>query len=337
MGGNIIASGTPTSFHRLNTPTGRLFKCYQKKNNPSRNGPSSRVKESNKSYFRKSSLEIIGAQENNLKDLSLAIPSNQFVVITGPSGSGKSSLAFDVVFAEGQRRFMESMSSYARQFVEQVGRPKVDLIRGISPTVAIEQRVTRGSRKSTVGSITEIAQYLRLLYARLGTQCSPRNGTPLVSSTPQEICRKLARKIKGAKGAQLLPLVTNRKGHHKPLINWAKTQGFELVRCDGKILSTQSFDGLDRYKLHDIELVLETWEKPPKSTVLQGSVQYALKMGKGRCLLLLPSGETSWFSIHNSDPETEKPILTLNHYSCLGILQEDGALPAGGMAGFMIG
>ncbi|MAE52524.1 MAG: excinuclease ABC subunit A [Opitutae bacterium] len=305
LGGNIIASGTPTSFHRLNTPTGRLFKGYQKKNNPSRNGPSSRVKKSNKSYFRKSSLEIIGAQENNLKDLSLAIPSNQFVVITGPSGSGKSSLAFDVVFAEGQRRFMESMSSYARQFVEQVGRPKVDLIRGISPTVAIEQRVTRGSRKSTVGSITEIAQYLRLLYARLGTQCSPRNGTPLVSSTPQEICRKLARKIKGVKGAQLLfPLVTNRKGHHKPLINWAKTQGFELVRCDGKLLSTQSFDGLDRYKLHDIELVLETWEKPPKSTVLQGSVQYALKMGKGRCLLLLPSGETSWFSIHNSDPET---------------------------------
>lgn len=305
LGGNIIASGPPSSFQHLNTPTGRLFKDLQKKNRTPSTKLIARNKTGKKPYPKKRSLEILGARENNLKDLSLAIPSNQFVVITGPSGSGKSSLAFDVVFAEGQRRFMESMSSYARQFIEQIGRPKVDLIRGISPTVAIEQRVTRGSKKSTVGSITEIAQYLRLLYARLGTQCSPQNGSPLVSSTPQDICRTISKKIRRIKGAQLLfPLVTNRKGHHKPLINWAKDQGFELVRCDGKILETQSFEGLDRYRLHNIELVLKTWEKPPKPTGLQGSVQYALEMGKGRCLLLLPSGETFWFSIHKADPQT---------------------------------
>ena len=147
---------------------------------------------------------------------------------------------------------MESMSSYARQFIEQLNKPKVDFIKGISPTVAIEQRVTRGSKKSTVGSITEIAQYLRLLYARLGIQCSPINGAPLISSTPQEICRLISAKIKSQTEAKLLaPLVSNRKGHHKPLVNWAREHGFLQVRCDGKIISTDSFEGLDRYRLHD--------------------------------------------------------------------------------------
>jgi len=197
------------------------------------------------------------------------------------------------------------MSSYARQFVEQIGRPKVDLINGISPTVAIEQRVTRGSKKSTVGSITEIAQYLRLLYARVGIQCSPLCGTPLVSSSPQEICKSVSKRIKSTQGATLLsPLVTNRKGHHKPLVNWARDQGFNKIRCDGEITQTDSFEGLDRYRLHDIELVLETWPKAPKPRVLEGLIQYALEIGKGRCLLLLPDGQTFWFSIHKSDPQT---------------------------------
>ena len=132
-------------------------------------------------------MRIIGARENNLKNLSVTIPANKFVVVTGPSGSGKSSLAFGVIFAEGQRRFMESMSSYARQFVNQLGKPEIDSLSGISPTVAIEQRVTRGSRKSTVGSTTEIAQFLRLLYSRIGVQLSTVNQERLTSNTEAEV------------------------------------------------------------------------------------------------------------------------------------------------------
>ena len=185
---------------------------------------------------------------------------------------------------------MESMSSYARQFVEQVGKPKVDLIKGISPTVAIEQRVTRGSEKSTVGSITEIAQYLRLLYARIGVQCSPQNGIPLVSSTCRKFAKPFPKKEKGQKGIKLLcPLVTNRKGHHKPLVNWAREQGFEQIRCDGEIVSTHDFKGLDRYRVHDIELLLETWDKPPKHKVLQDLIHYALELGKDDVCCFFPT------------------------------------------------
>ena len=304
LGGKVIAEGSPHSFRSLNTATSRLLHRRPIKTERNRKKVSSK-KLNQRNYGRKKDLEILGARENNLKDVNLRIPSNQFVVITGPSGSGKSSLAFEVIFAEGQRRFLESMSSYARQFVEQIGRPKVDQIKGISPTVAIEQRVTRGSKKSTVGSITEVAQYLRLLYARLGEQCSPQSGKPLVSSTPQEIARVLVKRVESNQGVRLLaPLVVNRKGHHKPLVNWAREQGFTEVRCDGEILPTDSFEGLDRYKLHDIEVVMNHWAKPPTRPVLNTSINYALKIGKGRCLLLLPNGETSWFSTRKSDPST---------------------------------
>jgi len=306
LGGKIVAEGPPHSFYSLNTPTGRLFNQSKTKVIKA----SDSVLRSNSKgikYGAKKDLLIQGARENNLKDIDLKIPSNQFVVVSGPSGSGKSSLAFDVIFAEGQRRFLESMSSYARQFVEQIGRPKVDQISGISPTVAIQQRVNRGSKKSTVGSITEIAQYLRLLYARLGVQHSPKSGKPLVSSTPQEISRLLAKRIQGSKNSLLLaPLVTNRKGHHKPLVNWANEQGFEEVRCDGKIIPTQSFQGLDRYSLHDVEVVVNKWNLTPKRHILSAAVNYALKIGQGRCAIELSSSEVIWFSTRKYDPATGK-------------------------------
>ncbi len=303
-GGKLIAEGHPEDFLSLDTPTARLLK--------STTGTSAKricgisPKQAKKyTYRKKPDLEITGARENNLKNLDLKIPSNQFVVITGPSGSGKSSLAFDVVFAEGQRRFLDSMSSYSRQFVEQIGRPKVDQVKGISPTVAIEQRVTRGSKKSTVGTITEISQYLRLLYARVGIQHSPKTGKALVSSTPQEIARIIAGQIKGVAGARLLaPLVTSKKGHHKPMVNWAREQGFQKVRCDGRFFSTESFEGLDRYSLHDIEVLVNDWQYSPKRPQVDASVNHALAIGRGRCLLQLPSGSCHWFSTRVMDPST---------------------------------
>jgi excinuclease ABC subunit A len=176
-------------------------------------------------------LTITGARENNLKNISLTIPHHQLTVVTGVSGSGKSTLAFDIVFAEGQRRFMESMSPYARQFVEQLPRPDIDRLTGIPPTVAIEQRVTRGSRKSTVATITEVAQYLRLLYARLGVQHHPDTDKPVTPLSPGALKKLLLKVMFGtpkAKKARHLylcaPLIRGRKGHHQPIASWIRSR-----------------------------------------------------------------------------------------------------------------
>ena len=337
LGGKVIAEGSPHSFRSLNTATSRLLHRRPIKTERNRKKVSSK-KLNQRNYGRKKDLEILGARENNLKDVNLRIPSNQFVVITGPSGSGKSSLAFEVIFAEGQRRFLESMSSYARQFVEQIGRPQVDQIKGISPTVAIEQRVTRGSKKSTVGSITEVAQYLRLLYARLGEQCSPNNGALLVSSTPQEICKAITKKAKGILGAQLLsPLVTNRKGHHKPLINWAQGQGFDQVRCDGEVLSTKSFDGLDRYRSHDIEVVIKTWDKTPRPLVLKVWLNMLWIWERAAAYCSYQMVKALGFPSINLTHKRVRLIPSLNLRCCHGTLHAAGVLPVEAMAGYMTG
>ena len=183
--------------------------------------------ESSATYDRQdktiNAVEIFGAREHNLKNLSLSIPHRKITVVTGVSGSGKSSLAFDIIFAEGQRRFMESMSPYARQFVEQLPRPDINRLVGIPPTVAIEQRVTRGTRKSTVATITEVAQYLRLLYSRVGVQYSPRSGEPVVALSPTLLKKKLEDTLVKQKKKRLpllylcAPLVRGRKGHYQPL------------------------------------------------------------------------------------------------------------------------
>src|SRR5690606_17320990 len=171
-------------------------------------------------------------------------------------------LAFDIVFAEGQRRFMESMSPYARQFVEQLPRPAIDRLMGIPPTVAIEQRITRGSRKSTVATITEVAQYLRLLYARLGVQHHPDTDKPVQPLSPGQLKQLLARvlatpKARRAKHLYLCaPLVRGRKGHHQPIATWIQRQGFELMRADARILPADAFEKLDRYREHDVEVVV---------------------------------------------------------------------------------
>ncbi len=253
-------------------------------------------------------LTITGARENNLKNLSLSIAHRQLTVVTGVSGSGKSTLAFDIVFAEGQRRFMESMSPYARQFVEQLPRPAVDRLTGIPPTVAIEQRVTRGSRKSTVATITEVAQYLRLLYARLGTQHHPDTDQPVTPLSPGQLRALLARVLAtpAAKKAKHLylcaPLIRGRKGHHQPIATWIENQGYELMRADGKLNRVDAFQKLDRYKEHDIEVVVADLKTDPRPGP---ALELALRVGKGACFLLTPQGGIlSWFSTTRTDIET---------------------------------
>jgi len=266
-------------------------------------------------------ITITGARENNLKNLSLSLPHHQLTVVTGVSGSGKSTLAFDIVFAEGQRRFMESMSPYARQFVEQLPRPDIDRLTGIPPTVAIEQRVTRGSRKSTVATITEVAQYLRLLYARLGVQHHPDTDKPVTPLSRAALKRLLLRVMHGAKAKRAkhlylcAPLVRGRKGHHQPIATWIVNQGYALMRADGRLLAAEAFTKLDRYREHDIEVVVADL----KSEARPGAaLDTALQLGKGACFLLTPAGEVlSWFSTTRTDIDSGEsfPELDPKHFS----------------------
>jgi excinuclease ABC subunit A len=282
-------------------------------------------------------LTVLGARENNLKNISVAIPHRQLSVVTGVSGSGKSTLAFDIIFAEGQRRFMESMSPYARQFVEQLPRPDIDRLSGIPPTVAIEQRVTRGSRKSTVATITEVAQYLRLLYARLGIQHHPETGravTPLSPSQLRQLLGKVLATPKAKKAKHLYlcaPLIRGRKGHHEPIAKWIGKQGYELMRADGRLLRVDTFQKLDRYKEHDIEVVVANLKATStsravgsakagrsSSETISHGLTLALKLGKGACFLLTPAGEIlSWFSTTRTDIASGEsfPELDPKHFS----------------------
>src|SRR5215472_4022605 len=194
-------------------------------------------------------IAIHGAREHNLKNLSLSIPRDCFVVVTGVSGSGKSTLAFDLLFAEGQRRFLDSMSVYARQFVEQLSRPEVDLITGIPPTVSIEQRTSRGGGKSTVATVTEIYHFLRLLFARLGTQYCPDCQMPVEAQTRDELGRRLQKELR-ERGELLLlaPVVKNRKGFHTDVAEWAARHGYAQVRADGKLHDSNEILRLDRFR-----------------------------------------------------------------------------------------
>src|SRR5258705_4240871 len=184
-------------------------------------------------------IRILGAREHNLKNISLDIPRGKFVVITGVSGSGKSTLAFDLLFAEGQRRFLDSMNTYARQFVEQMARPDVDLITGIPPTVSIEQRTTRGGGKSTVATVTEVYHFIRLLFARLGTQFCPQCAIPVEPQTRDQLRTHLLGELKRRGDLLLLaPVVNNRKSFHTDIAEWAAKHGYKELHADGKMIGT---------------------------------------------------------------------------------------------------
>ncbi|MCX7260547.1 MAG: excinuclease ABC subunit A [Burkholderiales bacterium] len=243
-----------------------------------------KVKDNTGTYLaeRINAIQIVNAKENNLKSLSVNIPRGKFNVITGVSGSGKSTLAFDILFNEGQRRYLESLNAYARSIVQPAGRPEVDAVYGIPPTVAIEQRLSRGGRKSTVGTTTEVWHFLRLLFVKLGTQQCVHDGAAVEPQTPERIVAQLMREFKGQHIGLLSPLVMNRKGVYTELADWARPRGFTHLRVDGHFLPTTNFPRIDRFKEHTIELpVASVTVTAANETQLRGYVATALEHGKG--------------------------------------------------------
>ncbi|HEY0058789.1 MAG TPA: excinuclease ABC subunit UvrA, partial [Flavisolibacter sp.] len=226
-------------------------------------------------------IEVYGAREHNLKNIDISIPKNQLVVITGISGSGKSSLAFDTIFAEGQRRYMETFGAYARQFIGDMERPDVDKITGLSPVISIEQKTTNKNPRSTVGTVTEVYDFLRLLYARASEAYSYNTGKKMVKWSEDEIVNDILKKFNNQKISLLAPLVRGRKGHYRELFEEVRKKGFLKVRVDGEIKDITPKMQLDRYKIHDIELVVDRLKVAADlRTRISASVQQSLKMGK---------------------------------------------------------
>ncbi len=227
-------------------------------------------------------IQIVNAREHNLKSLSVNIPRGKFNVITGVSGSGKSTLAFDILFNEGQRRYLESLNAYARSIVQPAGRPEVDAVYGIPPTVAIEQRLSRGGRKSTVGTTTEVWHFLRLLFVKLGVQHCIHDGAAVAPQTPDSIAAQLLKNFRGQHIGLLSPLVLNRKGVYTELADWARPRGYTHLRVDGNFLPTTRFPRIDRFKEHTIELPVASLEvQPGNETLLREALASALQYGKG--------------------------------------------------------
>jgi excinuclease ABC subunit A len=228
------------------------------------------------------SIRIVNAKEHNLKNLSVNIPRGQFNVITGVSGSGKSTLAFDILFNEGQRRYLESLNAYARSIVQPAGRPEVDAVYGIPPTVAIEQRLSRGGRKSTVGTTTEVWHFLRLLYVKLGTQHCVHDNAAVQPQTPDSIAAQLLKNFRGQHIGLLAPLVMNRKGVYTELAEWARPRGYTHLRVDGNFLPTINFPRIDRFKEHTIELPVASLKiSADKEKELREALTKTLELGKG--------------------------------------------------------
>ena len=245
-------------------------------------------------------IEILGARENNLKNFDLTIPRDQLVVITGLSGSGKSSLAFDTIYAEGQRRYIETFDAYARQFLGELERPDVDKINGLSPVISIEQKTVSKNPRSTVGTITEIYDFLRLLYSRAATAYSYVSGQPMVKYNEEEILSHIQKQFSGKKIIFLAPIVKARKGHYRELFEQFMRQGFLRARVDGQIIELTKGMKLDRYKVHDIELVIDRLAGNEPESRIKDSVRLALKQGKGSMMVA---------------PLEEKGKMDVQHYS----------------------
>ncbi len=275
-GGALVCAGTPAAvMAHATSHTAKALRDYEMGTDPiiSQNEIMGSVP---------NSIRIHNAREHNLKSIDVDIPRQRFTVVTGVSGSGKSTLAFDILFSEGQRRYLESLNAYARQFVQTAARPDVDAIYGIPPTVAIEQRTSRGGRKSTVGTLTEIHHFLRLLFVKLGTQHCPDCDVPIEPQSEDAIAARLMKAHRNDTVVMLAPLVVNRKGVYTDLAKWAVSKGYSQLRVDGKLLSLRPFPRLDRFKEHTIELPVGYVKVTPKhETELRERLARALEHGKG--------------------------------------------------------
>jgi excinuclease ABC subunit A len=308
QGGRIVAEGRPQDLEAAQaTHTGRALAEYERSLRELA-ARAARAEERTTALAvrdapaRPRGIVVHGAREHNLRNVDVTIPHGGFTVVTGVSGSGKSTLAFDIIFNEGQRRYLESLNAYARQFVQPASRPDVDAIHGIPPTVAIEQRTSRGGRKSTVATLTEVHHFLRLMYVKLGVQYCPDCDVPIEPQSADSIAARLMKEQRGKRVALYAPLVSQRKGIYNELAAWAAGRGFAELRVDGKRLPTGNWPKIARYKAHDIELpVGEVTLQPRNEGELRTLLDRALEHGKGVVMV---------------EPEGAKPMVLSTRRAC---------------------
>jgi excinuclease ABC subunit A len=316
-GGEIVCTGTPAQVRTApRSFTGQALAAYEAALSPAAERalaePQRRYRRGNGHDAQ--AVVIHKAREHNLKNIDVEIPRDRFTVITGVSGSGKSTLAFDILFNEGQRRYLESLNAYARQFVQPAARPDVDAIFGIPPTVAIEQRTSRGGRKSTVATLTEIYHFLRLLYLKLGTQYCPDCDVAIEPQSPASIAARLLREYRGKRIALLAPLVVARKGYYTDLARWAAKKGFRTLRVDGELLPTSPWPRLSRFREHTLELqVAEVEVGVRNEPALRAALARALDFGKG-LVHVLPAagGRVTVFSTKRACPSCGRSFAELD-------------------------
>ncbi|SEP12436.1 excinuclease ABC subunit UvrA [Aquisalimonas asiatica] len=330
QGGQVVAAGTPDAVSGVEAShTGRALREYQGIN-PGVGATSvatgaatapdaapvatdvapteaptqaSAVAEAPAAYAPLDAITIHHAREHNLKNIDIRIPRNRLTVITGLSGSGKSTVAFDILFNEGQRRYLESLNAYARQIVQPASRPDVEAIFGIPPTVAIEQRTSRGGRKSTVATMTEVHHFLRLLYVKLGTQYCPDCDVPIQAQSPEAICARILADYRGREITLLAPLIVARKGVYTDLAKWAANKGFDHLRVDDAYLPTADWPRLDRFREHDIDLPVATLTADPANeSALRTAVERALEYGKHTLKLATEDAADVVFSSERACP-----------------------------------
>jgi len=314
-GGRVIGTGSPAGLAGIRkSHTGQALAARSKSA-----GAPPKASSVVRSGSRKRSnvdIEIVQAREHNLKNVDITIPRDQFTVITGVSGSGKSTVAFDILFAEGQRRYLESLNAYARQFVQPASRADVDAVFGIPPTVAIEQRMSRGGRKSTVATLTEIYHFLRLVFVKLGVQYCPDCEVPINAQSPEAILSQLSTRYRGRRIVLLGPLVVGRKGYYTDLAEWAAKKGFDTLRVDGKFVSTRAWPKLDRFREHDIQLpVGEIRVAPEREQALEALLKRAIEHGGGSVLVLPLDGrrkKADLFSVQRACPGCERSFQLLD-------------------------